>query len=69
MKNDYYGKNHMLHILGNIPVDACPPPWSKFFQFHAVFVEIWQNCMLATPPRGLAPPPRQILDPPLYSML
>ena len=23
------------------------PPGSKFFQFHAVFGEIWQNCMLA----------------------
>ena len=56
MKNDYYGKNHMLHILGNIPVDARPPPpWSKFFQFHAVFAEIWQNCMLATPPEVWRP--------------
>ena len=36
-----------------------PPPWgSKFFQFHAVFGEIWQNRMLAPPPGELAPPPR-----------
>ena len=33
------------------------PPGSKFFQFHAVFGQIWQNCMLA-PPGGLVPPPR-----------
>ena len=27
-----------------------PPPWGpKFFQFHAVFGKIWQNCMLAPP--------------------
>ena len=26
------------------------PPWApKFFQFHAVFGKIWQNCMLAPP--------------------
>ena len=36
-----------------------PPPGSKFFQFHAVLGEIWQNRMLAPPPpRELAPPPR-----------
>ena len=34
------------------------PPGSKFFQFHAVFGKIWQNRMLAPPPRELAPPPR-----------
>ena len=29
-------------------------PWgvSKFFQFHAVFGKVWQNCMFAIPPRG-----------------
>ena len=27
-------------------------PRSKFFQFHAVFGKIWQNRMLAPPPRG-----------------
>ena len=28
--------------------EGCAPPWgSKFFQFHAVFGEIWQNRMLA----------------------
>ena len=31
------------------------PLGSKFFQFHTVFVKIWQNRMLA-PPAGLAPP-------------
>ena len=32
----------------------CPPPptESKFFQFHAAFRKIWQNCMLAPPPQG-----------------
>ena len=35
-----------------------PPPWgSKFFQFHAVFGEIWQNRMLAPPtPRRVGAP-------------
>ena len=37
---------------------------SKFFQFHAVFGEIWQNCLLS-PPGGLAPHLGEILDPPL----
>ena len=36
--------------------DTCPPWGSKFFQFHAVFGKIWQNCMLG-PPGELAPPP------------
>ena len=31
------------------------PPWSKFFQFHAVFGQIWQNHMLA-PPGSWSPP-------------
>ena len=36
-----------------------PPRGPKSFQFHAVFGEIWQNRMLATPcPIGLAPPPQ-----------
>ena len=35
--------------------DACPPPGPKFFQFHAVFGEIWQNRMLA-PPWGVGTP-------------
>ena len=29
-----------------------PPPALKFFQFYAVFGKIWQNRMLAPPPRG-----------------
>ena len=44
-------------------MDACPSPiqtpGSKFFQFHAVFGNIWQNLMLALlHTQGLAPPPR-----------
>ena len=27
-------------------------PWAKFFRFHAVLEEIWQNCMLAAPEVG-----------------
>ena len=46
--------------------DARPSPWgSKFFQFHAVFGEIWQNHMLAPPSRVGAPDLGEILDPPL----
>ena len=31
--------------------DACPSTLgSKFFQFHAIFGEIWQNRMLVPPP-------------------
>ena len=33
------------------------PRGPKFFQFHAVFGENWQNHMLA-PPGELVPPPR-----------
>ena len=32
------------------------PPRSKFFQFHAVFGQIWQNRMLAPPTRGVGAP-------------
>ena len=45
------------------------PPGSKFFQFHAVFGEIWQNCMLAPlPPESWRPLLGEILDPPLEYM-
>ena len=37
-------------------LDARPPWGSKFFQFHAVFGKIWQNRMLAPPPRGVGAP-------------
>ena len=39
--------------------DARPPPSaSKFFQFHAVFGRIWQNCVFTPPPLGgFTPPP------------
>ena len=40
--------------------DARPPLASKFFQFHAVFGRIWQNCVF-TPP----PPPLEGSRPPL----
>ena len=41
-----------------------PPRWSKFFQFHAVFGQIWQNHMLA-PPGSWRPLLGEILDPQL----
>ena len=35
-----------------------PPSASKFFQFHAVFGRIWQNCVFTPPPlEGSRPPP------------
>ena len=38
-------------------LDVRPPPrGSKFFQFHAVLGEIWQNRMLVPPP----PPPGEL---------
>ena len=41
----------------------------KFSQFHAVFRKIWQNRMLAPPPRRVGVPILQgILDPPLKVM-
>ena len=52
-------------ILGARPP---PPKGSKFFQFHAVFGEIWQNRMLAPPPPSPGswrPLLGEILDPPL----
>ena len=41
------------------------PQGSKFFQFHAVFGKIWQNCMLVPPPGSWRPLLGEILDPPL----
>ena len=44
--------------FGGAPPGTCPPPYGpKFSQFHAVFLKIWQNHMLA-PPGGLVSPPR-----------
>ena len=43
--------------LGGGAPGARPPYGPKFSRFHAVFRKIWQNRMLAPPPRGLAPPP------------
>ena len=39
--------------------DARPPSASKFFQFHAVFGRIRQNCVFTPPPplEGSRPPP------------
>ena len=34
-----------------------PPPVSKFFQFHAVFGRIRQNCVFRPPPLGGFTPP------------
>ena len=49
---------------------ALPPRGPKFFQFHAVFGKIWQNHMLAPPPRGSwRPLLGKILDPPLKSVV
>ena len=45
--------------LHNKILDTPLPPWGpKFFQFHAIFGEIWQNHMLA-PPGELVPPRRR----------
>ena len=44
------------------------PPWSRFFQFRAVFGKIWQNRMLAPPWRVGAPSFGEILYPPLISV-
>ena len=45
-----------------------PPSASKFFQFHAVFGRIWQNCVFTPPPwRVHAPPLGEILDPSLLA--
>ena len=40
------------------------PRASKFFQFHAGFGRIWQNCVF-TPPEGSCPHLGEILDPSL----
>ena len=46
-------------------LDSCPPcQGPKFFQFHAVFGNFWQNRMLATP-GSWRPHLGEILDPPL----
>ena len=50
-------------------LDARPPWGSKFFQFHAVFGKIWQNCMLAPPLESWRPLLGEILDPPLKGSL
>ena len=44
--------------MANTKVNSGGSKGSKFFQFHAVFGKVWQNRMLASPPRQLAPPPR-----------
>ena len=46
-----------------------PSPWaSKFFQFHAVFWRIWQNCVFMPPLEGSCPHLGEILDLPLLSV-
>ena len=42
----------MADLSGGDARDVHPPWGPKFFQFHAVFGKIWQNHMLAPPPRG-----------------
>ena len=44
-------------------------PLSKFFQFHAVFGENWQNRMLAPSLESWCPHLGEILDPPLLSIV
>ena len=48
-------------------LDARPPQGPKFFQFHAVFGNFWQNRMLAPPPGSWRPLLGEILDKPLWS--
>ena len=59
----------MMHTVVDLQskiLDAPPPSrGSKFFQFHAVFGEIWQNRMLVPPMESWRPLLREILDPPL----
>ena len=48
--------DYVVYSCGAPP--ACPPPYGpKFSYFHAVFGKIWQICMFAPRPGGLAPPP------------
>ena len=79
----FTGVYHSVHSLGDLfPCegvsvadlrgggvrDARPPPLaSKFFQFHAVFGRLRQNCVFTPPPLGgFTPPPLgEILDPSL----
>ena len=47
-----------------------PPLASKFFRFHAILGNIWQNHMLAPPPLwSWRPHLREILDPPLVTYI
>ena len=52
--------SNMLHLVVMLFIDGSK--WgregSKFFQFHAVFGENWQNRMLGPLPEGLTPPRR-----------
>ena len=53
-------------ISGDLHSKILDAPRSKFFQLHAVFRKIWQNCMLVPPPpKGWRPHLGEILDPPL----
>ena len=58
----------LANLRGGVPLTRAPSG-SKFFQFHAVFGKIWQNCMLAPPPpEGWRPHFGEILDQPLNYM-
>ena len=66
----YFSQNITVADLHSKILDArspfLPAP-SKFFQFHAVYGEIWQNRMLTIPaPEGWRPHLGEVLDPPLY---
>ena len=69
INNGWYNKPHLLIEKPCLAISASnylkmtsggskgarwrPPGGPKFFQFHAVLGKIWQNRMLAPPPRGV----------------
>ena len=56
----------MADLRGGVRDARPPPPWaSKFFQFHAVFGRIWQNCVFTPLLEGSRPHLGEILDPSL----
>ena len=59
IRSDSQAKRCSGGSKGGGKVCGPPPVGSKFFQFHAVFGNIWQNRMLVPPPGGLVPPPRR----------
>ena len=47
-----FGDTSLADLRGGVK----GPPGSKLFQFHAVFGEIWENCMLAPTSRRVGAP-------------